>query len=231
MIDERLALKGREDYGYAVPDKHGVLGNSIRPPYPDNLEVAVFGMGCFWGAERIFWQLDGVWTTAAAYAGGYTPYPTYEEVCSGRTGHAEVAVVVFDPKQITFEALVAVFFENHNPTTRYQQGNDLGTQYRSTILTTAPEQAEVAERVRTAYQARLTEAGHGVISTDIEEVGPIYLAEDYHQQYLFKNPNGYCNHGFNGIACPVGILAQDQVPSQESVLGNTAGRVPRDATR
>ena len=218
MIDERVALKGRDNYGYAVPDTHAVLGKPIKPPYPDGLEVAVFGMGCFWGAERIFWELDGVWTTAAAYAGGYTPYPTYEEVCSGRTGHAEVAVVVFDPKVTPYEALVGVFFENHDSTTRYQQGNDVGTQYRSTVLTTEPEQADAARNVLAAYQARLTDAGRGESTTEITGVGLIYLAEDYHQQYLHKNPNGYCNHGFNGVACPVGILAQDEVPAQKDML-------------
>ncbi|MEO6957523.1 MAG: peptide-methionine (S)-S-oxide reductase MsrA, partial [Antricoccus sp.] len=204
MIDQKTALKGREDYPFAVAETNVVTGNQMLPPYPDGFETAVFGMGCFWGAERIFWQLDGVWTTYVGYAGGFTPYPTYEEVCSGSTGHAEVAVVVFDPKQITFEALVAVFYENHNPTTLYQQGNDVGTQYRSTILTTKDQQIDEVKQVTQAYQVKLTEAHFGEITTTVGPVGHIYAAEGYHQQYLKKNPNGYCNHGFNGVSCPVG---------------------------
>lgn len=218
MIDHKSALKGREDYPFAVAETNVVTGNPMLPPYPDGLETAVFGMGCFWGAERIFWELDGVWTTYVGYAGGFTPFPTYEEVCSGSTGHAEVAIVVFDPEQISFEALVAVFYENHNPTTLYQQGNDVGTQYRSTILTTKDQQISEAKQVTAAYQTKLTEARFGEITTTVGPVGHIYAAEGYHQQYLKKNPNGYCNHGFNGVSCPVGILRQDQVPSQQSVL-------------
>ena len=206
MVSADEALPGRTSYPYAVPSEHAVLsGASLQGPWPEGSEIAVFGMGCFWGVERFYWQLDGVLSTSAGYAGGFTPYPTYEETCTGRTGHAEVVQVVFDPKKISYEQLLKVFFENHDPTTKWRQGNDIGTQYRSIILTTSPEQEATAERVKAAYQRELTERGYGEISTEIEPLGDYYLAEDYHQQYLHKNPGGYCNHGFNGVACPVGL--------------------------
>ena len=205
MVTEQEALAGRTAYPYKPPAKHEILGTPLDGPWPDGSEVAVLGMGCFWGVERIFWQLDGVYSTSAGYAGGFTPYPTYEETCSGRTGHAEVVRVVFDPTKISYEQLLKTFFENHDPTTKWRQGNDVGTQYRSVILTSSPQQAETAERVRAAYQAELTGRGYGEVSTDIEPLVDYYLAEDYHQQYLHKNPGGYCNHGFNGVACPIGL--------------------------
>ncbi|WP_106849330.1 peptide-methionine (S)-S-oxide reductase MsrA [Blastococcus sp. Marseille-P5729] len=206
MVTKDDALPGRDSYPYDVPSQHAVLtGATLDGPWPEGSEVAVFGMGCFWGVERIFWQLPGVLSTSAGYAGGYTPHPTYEETCTGRTGHAEVVRVTFDPAQISYEQLLKAFFENHDPTTKWRQGNDIGTQYRSLILTTSSEQAAAAERVRDTYQRELTERGYGEISTEIAPLGEYYLAEDYHQQYLHKNPNGYCNHGFNGVACPVGL--------------------------
>ncbi len=210
MVTEDEALPGRMSYPYAVPHEHAVIeGAPLEAPWPAGSEVAVFGMGCFWGVERIFWQLPGVLSTSAGYAGGYTPYPTYEETCTGRTGHAEVVRVVFDPAQISYEQLLKTFFENHDPTTKWRQGNDVGTQYRSIILVGSPEQAATAERVRAAYQQELTSRGYGEISTEIEPLREYYLAEDYHQQYLHKNPGGYCNHGFNGVSCPVGLPGQD----------------------
>ena len=218
MVTGDDALAGRQAYPYAVPHDNVVLGTPLEGPWPEGMEVAVFGMGCFWGVERIYWQIPGVYSTSAGYAGGFTPYPTYEETCTGRTGQAEVVRVVYDPSKVSYEKLVATFFENHDPTTKWRQGNDVGTQYRSIILTTTPEQAEIAERVRAAYQKVLTEKGYGEITTEIEPLGDYYLAEDYHQQYLHKNPGGYCNHGFNGVSCPVGILKQDEYPSQESIL-------------
>lgn len=205
MVTPQDALPGRTTYPYRVPTTHEILGTPLDGPWPAGSEVAVLGMGCFWGVERIFWQLDGVYSTSAGYAGGFTAYPTYEETCTGRTGHAEVVRVTFDPSKITFEQLLKAFFENHDPTTKWRQGNDVGTQYRSVILTTSAEQAATAERVRAAYQAELTSRGYGEISTEIQPLGDYYLAEDYHQQYLHKNPGGYCNHGFNGVACPVGL--------------------------
>src|SRR5438876_9169512 len=200
------ALPGR-DRPMAVADRHFVNGNPIAPPYPQGFRTAVFGMGCFWGAERIFWQTPGVWTTAVGYAGGYTPNPTYEEVCSGRTGHAEVVLVVFDPELITYEQLLKVYWENHDPTQGMRQGNDVGTQYRSVILVADEAQRLAAEASRDAYERALSAAGHGSITTDIREAGPFYYAEDYHQQYLAKNPNGYCGVGGTGVSCPVGLAA------------------------
>ena len=180
---------------------HDVNGTTLTPPFPEQTEVAVFGMGCFWGAERIFWMIPGVHTTAAGYAGGSTPNPTYDEVCSGRTGHAEVVQVVYDPAVVSFEELLVPFWEQHDPTQGMRQGNDRGTQYRSAIYTTTPEQAKAAEASREVYQQRLRAAGHGTITTEIKPLadagdGRFYFAEDYHQQYLSKNPWGYCNHGF-----------------------------------
>ena len=200
------ALVGR-DRPVIMPDRHFVSGNPIRPSFPEGLQRAVFGMGCFWGAERIFWQTPGVWTTAVGYAGGYTPNPTYEEVCSGRTGHAEVVLVVFDPELITYEQLLKVFWENHDPTQGMRQGNDVGTQYRSVILVADEAQRLAAEASRDAYERALSAAGHGSITTNIREAGPFYYAEDYHQQYLAKNPNGYCGVGGTGVSCPVGLAA------------------------
>jgi len=198
------ALPGRST-PLAVPDAHLVLGSPLGPPFPEGLEQAVVGMGCFWGAERAFWELDGVFTTAVGYAGGMTPNPTYDEVCSGRTGHAEVVLVVFDPRRLSYDAVLARFWERHDPTQGMRQGNDVGTQYRSLILTTSPEQARAAAVSRDRYQAALDAAGHGSITTEIAPLGAFYYAEDYHQQYLAANPGGYCGLGGTGVSCPVGL--------------------------
>ncbi len=195
MISAADALPGRAET-MPVAAEHLVLGNPMVPPFPDGMEQLVLGMGCFWGAERFFWQLDGVYTTAVGYAGGYTPNPTYEETCTGRTGHTEAVLVVYDPSVIDVETLFAVFWENHDPTTANRQGNDVGTQYRSAIYTASAEQRAAADASLAAYQAKLTEGGFGTISTEIDDAGTFYYAEDYHQQYLQKNPGGYCNHGF-----------------------------------
>ena len=195
MIDPDDALAGRTQ-AIAVPGAHFVNGNPLVGPFPDGMEVAYFAMGCFWGAERIFWQIPGVFTTAAGYMGGFTPNPTYEEVCTTRTGHAEAVVVVYDPAQVTYDELLKPFWEEHNPTQGMRQGNDTGTQYRSAIYTTTDSQLETAKRSRDRYQQQLTEGGFGSITTEIAEAGQFYYAEDYHQQYLAKNPGGYCNHGF-----------------------------------
>ena len=184
---------------------HFVSGHALKPPFPAGLEEAVFGLGCFWGAERKFWQTDGVWVTAAGYAGGLTPNPTYEEVCTGRTGHAEVVRVVFDPNIVSYEQLLKVFFENHDPTQGMRQGGDVGTQYRSAVYTTSPAQKAAAERARAAYAEKLAAAGYGAVTTEIRDAPEFYYAEDYHQQYLAKNPNGYCGLGGTGVACPVGL--------------------------
>jgi peptide-methionine (S)-S-oxide reductase len=202
------ALPGR-DRSISVPERHFVNGNRIVPPFPEGMDTAVFGMGCFWGAERVFWQLPGVFSTAVGYAGGYTPNPTYEEVCSGRTAHAEVVLVVFDPSAISYERLLKAFWENHDPTQGMRQGNDVGTQYRSAVYTSGEGQRRAAEASRRAYQRVLTSAGLGEITTEIRDAGPFYYAEDYHQQYLGKNPNGYCGLGGTGVACPVGVAAAD----------------------
>jgi peptide-methionine (S)-S-oxide reductase len=188
----------------AVPDAHFVNGNRLTPPFPAGLEQAVFGMGCFWGAERKFWEAPGVYTTAVGYAGGATPNATYREVCSGMTGHAEVVLVVFDPKVTSYDAMLRLFWENHNPTQGMRQGNDVGTQYRSAIYASTPEQRRAAEASRDAFQQRLTAAGFGAITTEILDAPPFFYAEDYHQQYLAKNPNGYCGLGGTGVSCPVG---------------------------
>jgi peptide-methionine (S)-S-oxide reductase len=200
------ALPGR-DRPMPVPASHFVNGHPIAPPFPEGLQTAIFGMGCFWGAERLFWQLPGVWTTAVGYAGGFTPNPTYEEACSGRTGHAEVVLVVFDPKQVTYEQLLKTFWEGHDPTQGMRQGNDVGTQYRSAIYVSDPAQREAAERSLRAYQERLTASGHGQITTEVADAGSFYYAEDYHQQYLGKNPNGYCGLGGTGVSCTEGLAA------------------------
>jgi peptide-methionine (S)-S-oxide reductase len=200
------ALPGRET-PLRVARAHFVNGNPIAPPFPEGLELADFGMGCFWGAERKFWQAPGVFATAVGYQGGHTPNPSYEEVCSGRTGHTEVVRVVFDPKRTSYAALLSIFWENHDPTQGMRQGNDAGTQYRSAIYLHSAEQRRAAEASRELYQKRLREAGHGEITSEIREAPPFYYAEDYHQQYLAKNPAGYCGMGGTGVACPVGIDA------------------------
>ncbi|MBW3667401.1 MAG: peptide-methionine (S)-S-oxide reductase MsrA [Actinobacteria bacterium] len=199
--EESEALAGREQ-PVEVPPAHFVNGNPLTPPYPEGTAVAVFGMGCFWGAERRFWQLDGVWTTSVGYAGGYTPNPSYEEVCTGRTGHAEVVQVVYHPDQVSYDELLEVFWETHDPTQGYRQGNDIGTQYRSAIYTTSDSQLDQAKRSRDVYQKVLTEQGHGEITTEIEPLEGYYYAEDYHQQYLGKNPHGYDCHANTGVAYP-----------------------------
>jgi peptide-methionine (S)-S-oxide reductase len=185
-----------------VPPRHYVNGNPLKPPYPDGLEMAMFGMGCFWGAERKFWQLDGVFTTAVGYAGGITPNPTYQEVCTGMTGHNEVVYVVFDPKVISYEALLKAFWESHDPTQGMRQGNDVGTQYRSGIYLYSESQRKLAEASRDAYQQALKAGGYGTISTEIIDAPEFYYAEGYHQQYLAKNPNGYCGLGGTKVGCP-----------------------------
>jgi peptide-methionine (S)-S-oxide reductase len=204
MPEPGEALPGREAE-MPVPDRHEVLGNPIKPPFPEGLEQAVFGLGCFWGAERLFWEAPGVYATASGYAGGQTPNPSYEEVCSGRTGHAEAVLVVFDPEKTSYEALLKLFWEGHDPTQGMRQGNDVGTQYRSAIYTTSDAQAAAAASSRELFQGRLAESGHGEISTEIAPAGPFYYAEDYHQQYLAKNPGGYCGLGATGVSCPIGL--------------------------
>ncbi len=200
------ALAGRETE-MPVPPSHDVLGTPLKPPFPEGLETAVFGLGCFWGAERVFWQAPGVYTTAVGYAGGITPNPTYEEVCSGRTGHTEAVLVVFDPKVTSYDALLKLFWENHDPTQGMRQGNDVGTQYRSAVYCTSPEQRAAAAASREAFQPKLAERGFGEITTEIAEAGPFYYAEPYHQQYLAKNPNGYCGLGGTGVSCPIGVAS------------------------
>jgi peptide-methionine (S)-S-oxide reductase len=204
IIEPADALPGRAE-AIRVPERHDVLGTPLTPPFPEGLEQAVFGMGCFWGAERVFWQAPGVYTTAVGYAGGSTPNPSYEEVCSARTGHAEVVLVVFDPKQTSYDAMLKLFWENHDPTQGMRQGNDVGTQYRSTIYTTSDAQREAAESSRRVFQRELSGAEYGEITTEIAPLGEFFYAEDYHQQYLSKNPNGYCGLGGTGISCPVGV--------------------------
>ena len=195
-------LPGRAE-AMPVRERHFVSGRSLVGPYPEGLEKAVFGLGCFWGAERVFWQAPGVWVTAVGYAGGSTPNATYEEVCSGRTGHTEAVLVVYDPKVASYEALLKLFWESHDPTQGMRQGNDVGTQYRSAIYTVSPHQAALAEASKAAYQRELEAAGLGKITTEIREAPPFYFAEDYHQQYLAKNPYGYCGLGGTGISCPL----------------------------
>jgi peptide-methionine (S)-S-oxide reductase len=208
MVSAAEALPGRDET-MPVPARHEVLDAPIAPPFPDGLEQAVVGMGCFWGAERIFWQAPGVYTTAVGYAGGFTKNPTYEEVCSGRTGHTEAVLVVFDPQQTSYEEILRLFWENHDPTQGMRQGNDQGTQYRSAIYTANDAQRAAAESSRTMFQGELARAGYGKISTEIAEAGPFYYAEAYHQQYLAKNPMGYCGLGGTGVACPVGLVSSE----------------------
>lgn len=199
------ALPGRSQ-PMAVPAKHYVNGHPLKPPYPEGMETALFGMGCFWGAERKFWQLDGVYTTAVGYAAGITPNPTYQEVCTGRTGHNEVVYVVFDPSVISYSELLKVFWENHDPTQGMRQGNDVGTQYRSGIYVYSESQRKVAQATRETYQQALNAADYGEITTEILDAPEFYYAEDYHQQYLAKNPNGYCGLGGTNVSCPVGVV-------------------------
>lgn len=201
MVEANEALAGRSE-PVPVPDAHFVNGRPLEGPFPEGLETAVFGNGCFWGAERRFWQVPGVYTTAVGYAGGYTPNPSYEEVCTGRTGHAEVVLVVYDPDQVSYDDLLAMFWEMHDPTQVMRQGNDIGTQYRSAIYTTTPEQLEAAKRSRDTYQEVLNEAGMGDITTEIASLDSFYFAEPYHQQYLGKNPNGYDCHTTTGVPYP-----------------------------
>jgi peptide-methionine (S)-S-oxide reductase len=200
------ALPGREKPAFAVPATHFVNGNRIQPPFPAGLEQAMFGLGCFWGAERKFWEAPGVYATAVGYAAGFTPNPTYEEVCSGHTGHNEVVMVWFDPKKTSYEALLKVFWESHDPTQGMRQGNDVGTQYRSGIYTFSPGQKKAAEASRALFQKELAKHGmRDAITSEILEAPPFYYAEDYHQQYLAKNPNGYCGLGGTGVSCPIGL--------------------------
>ncbi|WP_111411851.1 peptide-methionine (S)-S-oxide reductase MsrA [Billgrantia lactosivorans] len=202
-VEPSHALPGR-DAPLRVSGVHAVSGRAMLPPFPEGHETIVLGLGCFWGAERLFWQLPGVHVTAVGYAGGVTPNPTYEETCTGRTGHAEVVRVVFDPREVTLETLLGVFWEAHDPTQGMRQGNDVGSQYRSAIYTTSAAQLAVAQRSRDAYQAALTRAGRGRITTEIEPLDAFYLAEEYHQQYLHKNPGGYCGLRGTGVSCPTG---------------------------
>src|SRR5438552_3676756 len=197
------ALPGRE-VPMRVPPRHTVLGTTLQPPFPEGSERAIFGLGCFWGAEKKFWQMDGVYTTAVGYAGGYTKNPTYREVCSGDTGHAEVVLVVYDPRKVTYEQLLKTFWESHNPTQGMRQGSDVGTQYRSAIYTFNDVQRKAADASRAAYQKALVAKGLGTITTEIAPAGEFYFAEDYHQQYLAKNPAGYCGLGGTGVSCPIG---------------------------
>ncbi|HST55289.1 MAG TPA: peptide-methionine (S)-S-oxide reductase MsrA [Solirubrobacteraceae bacterium] len=203
-VDSESALPGRAEE-VPVPARHEVLGTPLRPPFPDGVEQAVFGLGCFWGAERIFWQAPGVYTTAVGYAGGFTPNPSYEEVCSGRTGHTEAVLVAFDTKATSFEQLLKLFWEGHDPTQGMRQGNDVGTQYRSAILWQDETQRATAEASLSSYQQMLSAAGHGEITTELAKAGAFYYAEDYHQQYLAKNPGGYCGLGGTGVSCPIGL--------------------------
>jgi peptide-methionine (S)-S-oxide reductase len=200
------ALPGR-DQAISVPERHEVLGNPLTPPWPEGFQQIVVGMGCFWGAERVFWQADGVWTTAVGYAGGHTENPTYEEVCSARTGHTEAVLAVFDPSKTSYEEMLKLFWENHDPTQGMRQGNDVGTQYRSAILYGTEAERDAAERTQAAFSERLREAGYGEITTEIAPLGEFYYAEDYHQQYLAKVPHGYCGMGGTGVSCPIGLGA------------------------
>jgi peptide-methionine (S)-S-oxide reductase len=206
MVTAAEALPGRDD-PMPVPARHEVLDTPIAPPFPEGLEQAVVAMGCFWGAERIFWQAPGVYTTAVGYAGGFTKNPTYEEVCSGRTGHTEAVLVVYDPQQTSYDEILRLFWENHDPTQGMRQGNDQGTQYRSAIYTADDAQRAAAEASRATFQRELERAGHGEITTELADAGPFYYAEPYHQQYLAKNPNGYCGLGGTGVACPIGLAS------------------------
>lgn len=221
LVSPEAALPGHADYTYRVPAVHAVLGSPMQGPWPQGSRLLTVGMGCFWGAERIFWQIPGVISTAAGYQGGYTPFATYEEVCTGRTGHAEVVQVVYDPHTVDLETLLRAFWENHDPTQGFRQGNDRGSQYRSAIYWHEAGGEALIRASREVYNDVVRSHGHPDITTELRpatDVGPFYYAEELHQQYLHKNPFGYCNHGFNGMSCPVGILSQDQVPSQVSIV-------------
>jgi peptide-methionine (S)-S-oxide reductase len=207
MVSPEEALPGRSERGFEVPETHAVLGTPLERPFPPGIEVAYFALGCFWGAERLFWNLDGVYTTAVGYMNGTTPNPTYEEVCSAKTGHAEAVLVAFDPKRISYADLLKVFFEEHDPTQGMRQGNDVGTQYRSGIYFVNDAQKATAEMARDAYDQALHEAGREAVTTEIEPAGPFYYAEDYHQQYLHKVPNGYCGLAGTGVACSIPAAA------------------------
>jgi peptide-methionine (S)-S-oxide reductase len=207
LVDPADALPGR-DQQIAVPARHEVLGNPLTPPWPEGFQQIVVAMGCFWGAERVFWQADGVWTTAVGYTGGFTPNPSYEEVCSARTGHTEAVLVVFDPSVTSYDEMLRLFWENHDPTQGMRQGNDVGTQYRSAIYVGSDAEREAAERSREVFSERLRAAGYGEITTEIAPLSDFYYAEDYHQQYLAKNPNGYCGLGGTGVSCPIGLGVQ-----------------------
>jgi peptide-methionine (S)-S-oxide reductase len=207
MVSPQEALPGRSERDFEVPQTHAVLGTALEPPFPEGIEVAYFALGCFWGAERLFWELDGVYTTAVGYMGGTTPNPTYEEVCTAKTGHAEAVLVAFDPAKVPYVDLLKVFFEEHDPTQGMRQGNDVGTQYRSAIYFANDAQKETAEMARDAYDKDLRAAGKDPVTTEIEPAGPFYYAEDYHQQYLYKVPNGYCGLKGTGVACTIPAAA------------------------
>ena len=221
MVEPAKALPGRQT-AMPVPARHAVLGTPLKPPFPEGFEQAIVGMGCFWGAERVFWKTAGVYTTAVGYSGGITPNPTYKEVCSARTGHTEAVLVVFDPAKTSYEEILRLFWENHNPTQGMRQGNDVGTQYRSAIYWTTEEQHRIAEASRDAFQERLRQSGYGDITTEIAQAGPFYYAEEYHQQYLEKNPWGYCGLGGTGVSCPVGIGASSAAATAREAAPATA---------
>ena len=226
MPTAETALAGRDARPFVLPERHEVLGTPLEGPWPEGTEVLYIAMGCFWGAERIFWQLEGVVTTAAGYMGGFTPNPTYEETCTGLTGHTEAVLVAYDPTRTRPELLLKAFWENHDPTTPNRQGNDVGTQYRSAIYWTTDEQRAAVEATASSFGEELSRHGLPPISTEMRpasEVGEFWYAEDYHQQYLHKNPGGYCNHGPNGLTCQVGILRQDEVPAQQDIAPPAAG--------
>ena len=207
LVSPDQALAGRTDQTMPVPESHFVNGNPLQEPWPAGFETAIFGMGCFWGAERKFWEVPGAFSTSVGYSGGFTPNATYEEACSGRTGHAEVVMVVFNPAEVSYEQLLKVFWESHNPTQGMRQGNDSGSQYRSAIYATTPAQLSAADASRDMYQEHLTAARIGTITTEIAPAGAYFYAEPYHQQYLAKNPNGYCGIGGTGVSCPIGLKA------------------------
>jgi peptide-methionine (S)-S-oxide reductase len=206
MVEPERALPGRST-PMQITNRHAVLGTPLLPPFPDGFEQAIVAMGCFWGAEKVFWSLPGVYTTAVGYTGGFTPNPTYEEVCSGRTGHTEAVLIVFDPAKTSYAEILRTFWEGHDPTQGMRQGNDVGSQYRSAILWRTDEERQIAESSAAAYGERLKAAGHGEITTEIAQAGEFYYAEDYHQQYLHKNPLGYCGIGGTGVSCPIGLSA------------------------
>jgi peptide-methionine (S)-S-oxide reductase len=209
LVAPEDALRGRDE-AMTVPERHFVLGNPLTPPWPEGFQQIVVGMGCFWGAERVFWQADGVWTTAVGYAGGSTPNPSYEEVCSARTGHTEAVLAVFDPAVTSYDEMLRLFWENHDPTQGMRQGNDVGTQYRSAVYFGSEAEREAIERSREMFAERLHAAGYGDITTEVAPLSEFYYAEDYHQQYLAKNPNGYCGLGGTGVSCPIGLGVADR---------------------